>query len=298
MDVQIDRSRNSGSNENNQKVMIRLWVFNRLQATFFAIAALWGFSSLLGYSVKPVDWIIVPLMATCVYQLNRLSDLEEDQLNFPEDAESATKNRKTILFISIGSFLGTLLLGLIYSNAAGVVMISGLLLLGYLYSFPTIGSNPRLRIKDIFIGKNLAPAIGWAVTVCLYPVVNADRNLDFEVLSCFAAILVGSFLLEIICDVRDYVGDRQGGIKSIPVRLGLSRTKLVINVLNTVSGLAVLIAVILEILPLPWILLFLNNVFVGFITNMMFDSLTSNRLISHSLILFQIVMVCVLGIVT
>ncbi|MBZ0218614.1 MAG: UbiA family prenyltransferase [Fimbriimonadaceae bacterium] len=278
--------------------MIRLWVFNRFQATFFAIGALWGFSSLLGYSVKPVDWIIVPLLATCVYQLNRLSDFEEDHLNYPEDAKSAMENRRFILFASIGSFLGTLLLGLLYSNAAGIVMISSLLLLGYLYSFPTIGNNPRLRIKDLFIGKNLAPAIGWAATVCLYPVVNAGRNLDLEVLSCFAAILVGSFLLEIICDVRDYVGDKQANIKSIPVQLGLGRTKLIINVLNTVSGLAVLIAVIFEILPLPWILLFINNVFVGFIANVMFDRLTSNRLISHSLIFFQIVLVCVLGIVT
>ena len=116
--------------------------------------------------------------------------------------------------------------------------------------------------------------------------------------SCFAAILVGSFLLEIICDVRDFAGDRQQNIKSIPVRLGLSKTKLIINVLNTASGFTVLIAVIFEILPLPWILLFLNNVYVGFIANVVFDRLTSNRLISHSLIFFQIVLACVLGIVT
>lgn len=278
--------------------MIRLWVFNRFQATFFAIGALWGFSSLLGYTVKPIDWIIVPLLATCVYQMNRLSDFEEDLLNYPEDAKSAMKNRRFILFASVGSFLGTLLLGLLYSSTVGIIMISSLLLLGYLYSFPTIGSNPRLRIKDIFIGKNLAPAIGWAATVGLYPVVNAGRNLDFEVLSCFAAIVAGSILLEIICDVRDYVGDKQQNIKTVPVQLGLSRTKLILNVLNTASGLAVLIAVIFEILPLPWILLFLNNIFVGFITNVMFDKLTSNRLISHSVVFFQIVLVCVLGIVT
>ncbi len=278
--------------------MIRLWVFNRFQATFFAIGALWGFSSLLGYSVKPFDWIIVPFLATCAYQLNRLSDFEEDQLNYPEDAKSAMENQRTILFISIGSFLGAFLPGLLYSSSAGIIMISSLLLLGYLYSFPTIGSNPKLRIKDVFIGKNLAPAVGWAVTVVLYPVVNAGRNLDFEVLSCFAAILVGSFLLEIICDVRDFKGDKQENIKSIPVQLGLSRTKLIINVLNTVSGLAVLIAVIFEILPLHWVLLFINNVFVGFVTNVMFDRLTSNRLISHSLIFFQIVLVCMLGFIT
>lgn len=277
--------------------MISLWVFNRFQATFFAIAALWGFSSLLDVSVKPFDWIIVPLVATGVYQLNRISDFKEDNLNYPEDARSAMKNRTFILFITIGSFLGALFLGLIYSNTAGIVLISGLIALGYLYSFPTIGSSPRLRIKDLFIGKNLAPAIGWAVTVCLYPVVNAGMKPDFEVLSCFGAILVGSFLLEIICDVRDYAGDKVNHIQSIPVRLGLDRAKLILNVINTLSALTILIAVASGLLPVIWAMFLLNSLLVGIMTNMMFDKLASNRLLSHLLIFFQIVLVCVLGIV-
>ncbi len=276
--------------------MISLWVFNRFQATFFAIAALWGISSLLGYSVKPFDWIIVPLLATCVYQLNRLSDFEEDQLNHPEDAESARKNRRTILFVTTGSFLGSLLLALLYSGIAGIIMISSLLLLGYLYSIPTIGSNPGLRIKDLFIGKNLAPAIGWATTVCLYPAVNSGMALNFEVLSCFGAILVGSFMLEMICDVRDYVGDKQNNIQSIAVRLGLRKTRIIINLLNSVSATVIMIAVIIGILPVIWSIFLVNSFLVGFIANVMFDSLASNRLISHSLIFFQIVLVCVLGI--
>lgn len=278
--------------------MISLWVFNRFQATFFSIGALWGFSSLLGYSVRPFDWIIVPLLATCAYQLNRLSDLEEDRLNHPEDAKSAVQNRKAIIYISIGSFVGALFLGLLTSNLAGLVLISGLLLLGYMYSFPTIGSNPRRRIKDIFVGKNLAPAIGWAATVVLYPVVNSGIDPGFEVLLLSSTVFVGSFLLEIICDVRDYAGDKQNGIESIPVRLGLDRTKLIINAINLVSGSIVLAAVVFEILPLPWILFIVNGALVWIVSNLMFDRLASNRLISHALIFFQIVMVCVLGVVT
>lgn len=276
--------------------MISLWVFNRFQATFFAIAALWGFSSLLDVSVKPFDWIIVPLVATGVYQLNRISDFKEDNLNYPEDARSAMKNRTFILFITIGSFVGSILLGLMYSSTAGIVLISGLLALGYLYSIPSIGSSPMLRIKDLFIGKNLAPAVGWAVTVCLYPVVNSGRKPDFEVLSCFGAILVGSFLLEIICDVRDYAGDKRNNIQSIPVRLGLGRARLILNVINTASALTILIAVASGLLPVIWAMFLLNSLLVGIMTNMMFDRLASNRLLSHLLIFFQIVLACVLGI--
>ena len=86
-------------------------------------------------------------------------------------------------------------------------------------------------------------------------------------------------------------------IQSIPVRLGLGRTRQLLNILNTVSGLAILVAVISGILPLPWIVFFANAVLVSVVTNFLFDRLSSNRLISHALIFFQIVLACVLGVV-
>lgn len=104
--------------------------------------------------------MIVPLLATSTYQMNRLSDFAEDRLNDPEDASLATQNRNSILMICYGSGVGALVLGLLFSNFAGIALTIGLLLLEYLCSFPTVGRDPSLRIKDIFIGKNLAPAIG------------------------------------------------------------------------------------------------------------------------------------------
>lgn len=278
--------------------MINLWVFNRLQATIFSIAALWGLSGLLSYSVQPIDWVIVPMLATSTYQMNRLSDFEEDRFNDPEDAGLATQNRNAILMTCYGSGAGALVLGLLFSNIAGIALIIGLLLLGYLYSFPTIGRDPTLRIKDIFIGKNLAPATGWAATVVLYPVVNIDVSLDPTFFLCLSTIFVGSFLLEVICDVRDLEGDRQADVQSIPVRLGLAKTKLILNLINSASGLVVLTAVSLGLLPPPWIMFVLNSALVAGVANLYFTALASNRLISHALIFFQIVLVCILGIIT
>lgn len=278
--------------------MINLWVFNRLQATIFSIAALWGLSGLLGYAVRPIDWIIVPLLATSTYQMNRLSDFEEDRFNDPDDAGLATQNRLSILMICYSTGAGALLIGLLFSNVVGIALIVALLLLGYLYSFPTIGRDPTLRLKDIFIGKNLAPAIGWAATVVLYPVVNIGIPLDPTFFLCLSTIFMGSFLLEIICDVRDIDGDRLANVQSIPVQLGLARTQQILTALNSASGLFVLAAVSFGFLAWPWIMFVLNSALVAGVTNLYFAKLARNRLISHALIFFQIILVCILGIIT
>ena len=157
------------------------------------------------------------MLATCVYQLNRLFRFRGRTASIsPRDARDAEENKGTILAIVIGCVVAILVLAFLYSGITGYLMILFLLGLGYLYSVPTIGGQPKRRLKDLFIGKNLAPAVGTAATVCLYPAINAGRDPDFEVVALFAAVLGGSFLLEIICDVRDYSGDKRQNIQSDP----------------------------------------------------------------------------------
>ena len=159
---------NFGSSENSHKNGQTLGV-QSFSGNFFCDCCLVGIFRLAGIFGKA---ILTGSSCHCwlpaFYQMNRLSDFEEDNLNYPEDAKSALENRRIILFISISSFLGTLTLGLLYSSVVGITLISSLLLLGYLYSFPTIRSNPRLRIKDIFIGKKTwhRPSAGLQRLVC------------------------------------------------------------------------------------------------------------------------------------
>lgn len=82
------------------------------------------------------------------------------------------------------------------------------------------------------------------------------------------------------------------------MRLGLAKTKLILNLINSASGLVVLTAVSLGLLPPPWIMFVLNSALVAGVTNLYFTALASNRLITHALIFFQILLVCILGIIT
>jgi 4-hydroxybenzoate polyprenyltransferase len=281
--------------------MVKFWILHRLQASFFSLAALWGFSSLLGFTPRPADWLIVPLLTTYAYQLNRLSDLGEDAVNDPEDARTADEHRRSILVIVVVCAVAALVLGIAIANTAGLAIIGVLLVLGFVYSVPVIGpvigSAPKRRLKDLFVAKNLAPALGLALTVCLYPAANAGFPINLELIACLAALFAGGMLVELICDVRDREGDRKAGVRSLPVVLGLGPTRTIINVINTVSALCLIIGVATGLLPLPWTLFIANCALVALVANPLFDQLAENRKITHALIFFQIVMAVLLRLI-
>jgi 4-hydroxybenzoate polyprenyltransferase len=150
-------------------------------------------------------------------------------------------------------------------------------------------------LKDLFIGKNLAPALGLALTVCLYPAANAGFPLNLELVTCLAALFTGGMLVEIICDVRDRKGDRDSGVRSLPVVLGLGPTRAIINLVNTASAVCLIIGVATGLLRPPWTLFIANCALVALVANPLFDQLASNRYITHALIFFQIAMAVLLG---
>lgn len=289
----------SNKQARNQKIslMVKFWILHRLQASFFSLAALWGFSSLLGFAPEPADWLIVPLLTTFAYQLNRLSDLREDETNDPEDARTAQEHRRSILIVVVFCAVAATLLALRSANAAGLVIVAILLVLGFVYSVPVIGSESKRRVKDLFVGKNLAPALGLALTVCLYPALNAGFPLNLQLVACFAALLTGGMLVEIICDVRDREGDRNAGVRSLPVVLGLSRTRTIVNIVNTASAVGLVAGVASGLLSPPWMLFIVNCALVALVANPLYDQLATDRRITHALIFFQIVMAVLLGLV-
>ncbi|MFX1326454.1 MAG: UbiA family prenyltransferase [Promethearchaeota archaeon] len=154
-------------------------------------------------------------------------------------------------------------------------------------------------MKDFFIIKDSAPAIGWATCVVLYPSINATSNPNlFELIMCYISVFTGSFILEIICDIRDYNGDNKQGIKSLPVQLGMLKTKAIINILNIFSAIVILLLVFSGIISYPWLLFVVNNILVYILVNYMFEKLKGNRLISHILIFFQIILTIILGFIS
>ncbi len=87
--------------------------------------------------------------------------------------------------------------------------------------------------------KSLIVAVAWAVPPALLPVCHAGLHADVStaIVGVFYFSLV--FINTVVFDMRDVEGDIVSGVRTIPVILGMRRTKLVLTILNVCLGAAI-----------------------------------------------------------
>lgn len=160
-----------------------------------------------------------------LYLFDRVFDNKLDALNFEQEAiDEQYKNRLLIL---------TVLLALV---PMAVLHFGGFSVLPYLIFLPiTFGYNLRIfgkdrAIKHFFLLKNLYSSVFiWSLPVVVilkFYVGLPDHFL--EIYRWFWTIVFAVTMGEIIWDMRDMIGDEQEGLKTVPVTLGLNRTKLLL----------------------------------------------------------------------
>jgi 4-hydroxybenzoate polyprenyltransferase len=134
-----------------------------------------------------------------------------------------------ILVYSLGAYaLAVLLVALEKPVAIPVIFIP--LIANALYSSRLIPGLPRL--KDIPFMKNLIVAISWALVCVLIPAAYSER-LDEKVLVIICFMALKSIINTVLYDVRDVAGDKENGIITVPILLGLKKTSLILLALNS-----------------------------------------------------------------
>lgn len=160
---------------------------------------------------KPVWSIIAFLSAFYVYSIDKVSGSKEDLLNTPERAILANY---PILRLANWSFWLAIIIAVLtdWHSVANVLVFC---LAGRLY-VAKVGGH---RLKDIPGFKSPYVAGAWSY------------GFAGLVGQGYALIFLLFLINTILCDMRDMVGDRAAGVRTLPVLLGLSRT---------IAGLAVL----------------------------------------------------------
>lgn len=188
-----------------------------------------------------LDWFIVNL-------LNRVVDLDEDRVNRITGVAFVDRHRKAIVragfLLLIGSLAATALV------APWLALLrAGYHTLGLAYNWPIL--RGRKRIKELYFWKNTASAIGFILTVFLYPLSLAGWGLDAAQLApgvtITTIIVTGAFFFlfelsyEVIYDLRDEPGDRAANVRTYPVVHGIPGAMRIIDTLIAISA-AILIA--------------------------------------------------------
>lgn len=216
------------------------------------------------------------LIPFSVYNLNRKTDEMEDEINHVKRFKFIQKYGKYLYFASIFSYLVALMIAGMYGI---IVLLIALipLITGILYSVPLFPGNYRFRrLKEIPAIKNITLGLAWAITLSFLPVFMASEVPSGTTYIVFIFLYSFFFINTTFFDMRDVEGDRQAGVYTIPVLLGISKTILALSVINIILGAIVIIYYLKAETPFELIIIVSSVLFTQLLL-LIFDSYGSNN---------------------
>jgi 4-hydroxybenzoate polyprenyltransferase len=180
----------------------------------------------------PVDFTMLLcsfLITFSVYSFNKITDVAEDKLNNPYRVKLIRGCEKMWLMLPPTSLSASLLIGALRSLLTVPILLTPFIA-AFFYSFKLSPSIPRL--KEIFFVKSFVVALSWALVGSLLPTAVGSAAPPMIPL-IFTFIFITIFVNTVLFDVRDVDGDRASGIKTIPIVLGVDRTRRLLSSLNS-----------------------------------------------------------------
>ena len=280
---------------------LSVWRFltrHRAPSLACALAGIWGWSGLEAFEPGLLDYVVVGAVVIATYELNRITDRDEDAVNCAGEAALAQRHRSTVLWTFLVLAVGSQLLALTRQPRWPSLIVAGVMLLGILYSVPVRRHRPTVRLKAVPIVKNLAAAAGWAAAVVLYPAFSTGAERGPRVWAAFLLMAAGTFVVEVIWDLRDVEGDGRTGLRTIPLLLGSRRSRTVLEVICLAAGALVAAGWLTGRLDWKWALLLVNAVAFAIVLALLPDRVWRWRPLSNVVVIVQAALFLQLGLVT
>ncbi len=214
-------------------------------------------SLLFGVALKPILLCAMFLAVYSVYSLNRLTDQEEDAINAPERSTFVAGNERFLLAIAVVSYIAALVLGWIESPFAALVLLFPIIS-GIAYSKNIFSAFGIPRLKDIFLVKSLIVASSWAVCAAFLPMIYLSGNFT-KLGFIFPFFFIKMFINTVLFDVRDVVGDALNDVKTIPVVIGIKKTRQFLLILQ--SSILVWLALFLDSFSRYYVILIISMIY-------------------------------------
>jgi 4-hydroxybenzoate polyprenyltransferase len=240
------QSRSECSSGLNFHRIVEYLVYSSVYLSFAAGAMVFISCILQGVTYSLIVASLGMLITYAIYNLNRKTDECEDAINHSHRYAFTKKYEKALYLSGIGAYVLALVISGFYGFS--VFFISAIpLMAGLIYSTPLLPVKCRYRrLKEIPVVKSLLVTIAWALPPALLPVYvsgAAPSIITLAVILFFSSLV---FINTVLFDIRDMDGDRALGIHTIPVLLGISRTKTLLTLVNLIFGLAALSLLILS----------------------------------------------------
>ncbi len=180
--------------------------------------------------IQGISWtshiaMVMFLVVFSVYNLNRKTDEAEDALNHEHRFRITKKFERQFFIAALGAYLTALSIAAFHGITAFCV-VSIPLISGIFYSVPVLPKWVGYhRLKEIPVMKNLVVSTSWALAFSLVPVYLSDSAPDAASMLVFLFIFCWTFVASVLPDIRDRSGDSATGVATIPVLVGVERSR-------------------------------------------------------------------------
>lgn len=217
-------------------------LINTIRKLFFTLTVSSIFIGIAGFFLVYLGFFFLglnPCILTCssaalmtfgVYNLDKLTDCDEDKVNTPERERFFSGRRNLAKLSSVGAYSLAIIL-MIFSKPLAVPIILSPVMANAIYASRLHPGVPRL--KDIPIMKNITVAFIWATGGALLPALSLSHEQNIPIAMVFYFMAVKMFINTVLYDVRDLKGDGENGVKTMPIILGEQKTLVVLLCTNS-----------------------------------------------------------------
>ena len=195
--------------------------------------------------IQEVAWTgevaaVMFMIAFSVYNLNRKTDEAEDEINHERRFRITKKFQRHLVVAAVAAYLAALIIAALHGAVAfcvtAVPLVSGIF-----YSVPVLPQRwGYRRLKEIPVLKNLVVSSAWALSISLLPVYLSASAPTTATLVTFVFIFSYVFVATVLPDIRDRAGDAASGVVTIPVLVGVDRSRILLTAGNMAAGAVIL----------------------------------------------------------
>ncbi|OGS63100.1 MAG: prenyltransferase [Flavobacteria bacterium GWF1_32_7] len=202
--------------------------------------------SYVDLALTDFNYILLVIATVCIaaggYVINNIMDQDTDEIAKPQNRVVGVSITETVAYnwyiglTIVGVGIGFYLSNVIYKPTfASMFILVATLLYMYATSFKQI---PVLG--NVVVALMLSTSIIIIGLFDILPAIDVDNRFRmkeaFDILMHYAIFaFIINLIREIVKDMEDMDGDYQSGINSLPIAIGVQKTKIIVGVLTIIS---------------------------------------------------------------
>lgn len=185
--------------------------------------------------------LVVGLITFAIYANDRLLDVDTDEITSPDQSAFVRRYRRPLYALAAGAYGVAVALSVLGGpTTLSITLFPAVFWVLYATDWiPDLGLGVGVtRLKQLLLVNSAVVALAWAVSLVFLPLGFAGEAFSPAAAVVFAYFFLGVFANAELPNVYDVEGDRALDVRTLPVVVGITRTR---HALYAIDGLLALL---------------------------------------------------------